>query len=337
MKEALSFDDVLLVPQFSTVSSRSTVDISTKLHYTKLKHPIIPANMKSIMGYDMATEIIKSGGLAILHRFMSVEDQLKLVEQLKVHNPYLSQVAISIGVKDVEIDKFYDAGIRVFCIDIAHGDSQHCIDMIKTLKAYHETIVIAGNVATANAAKRLWQAGADVVKVGVGSGKTCSTRVETGNGVPQITALIDVYDMKVTMENAFRMSNGPNKHRILQIISDGGIVHNGDIVKALCFADMVMAGGMFAGCRETPGDVLIIDGKECKQYAGSSTHKTNHVEGVVTIVPISSSFKDILNKSIEALKSGCSYQGVDNLRDLKENHEFVKITSAGLKESHPRY
>lgn len=336
MREALSFDDVMLVPQFSSVSSRANVDVSTRLVNTKLKHPIIPANMKSIMGFDMAYEIVKSGGLAILHRFATIEEQLKLIQQLKILDPQLTQVAVSVGVKDVALHPFLNAGVKNFCIDIAHGDSQHCVDMIKKLKE-HNVTVIAGNVATGDAARRLWSAGADVVKVGVGNGKTCSTRLETGNGVPQITALMDVYEAKLDLQQWLRTLKSHNRNKIPQIISDGGIVHNGDFVKALCFSDMVMAGAVFAGCVETPGDTLVIDGKTCKQYAGSSTHKLNHVEGVVTIVPTTNNFADILRKAIEAIQSGCSYQGVTNLYDLKSANQFVKISNAGLKESHPRF
>ena len=333
--EALTYDDVLLVPQYSEVSSRSLVDISVDLGDLKFSHPVIPANMKTITGIKMAHEIVKSGGLAILHRFMSVEDQIAISKEI-IKNYGSNYFAVSVGVKEEDLEnisKFVGVGVKIFCIDIAHGDSLACINTIKYIKKYQENssnnklYVIAGNVATGAGAERLWEAGADMVKVGVGPGSLCSTRVETGNGVPQLTALMEVSKVQKQLQEKY--------NRKFAFIADGGIKSAGDVVKALCFADMVMVGNMFAGCLETPGQILSIDGKSYKEYVGSSTHKTNHVEGVAAMVPVKSNYKEILQKISEGLKSGCSYQGVSNLQDLKENHYFVRITSAGLKESHP--
>jgi IMP dehydrogenase len=233
---------------------------------------------------------------------------------------------ISIGVKSNDLEdlgRFVDVGVEVVCIDVAHGDSSSCLNMILQIKKrYHSMLVIAGNVATGDGAKRLWEAGADVVKVGVGPGSLCTTRVETGNGVPQLTSIMDVAEMRQKLGRGY-------------IIADGGIKSAGDIVKALCFADMVMVGNLFAGCDETPGNVINIDGRMYKEYVGSSTHKANHIEGVAAMAPYKGSFDNVLIKLIEGLKSGCSYQGAHNLKMLKDNPTFIKMTSAGLKESHP--
>jgi IMP dehydrogenase len=328
IKDGITFDDVLLIPQHSDIDSRADVDISVKIKDKIFSHPIIPANMQTITGLDMAKAVTKSGGLAIVHRFMELEEQLNIAK-----NTNLEHVAFSVGIKEQykeHVDRFVELGVRIFCVDIAHGDSVGGINMTEWIRTkYPLTTIISGNVATGSGARRLWKAGADLVKVGIGPGSLCTTRIETGCGVPQLTALIDVDKARQEFEDYCYYD------QTIGVISDGGIKNAGDIVKALCFSDMVMAGNIFAGCVETPGTVLSIMGKTYKEYKGSSTHKTNHVEGVAAIVPTKGKFENILKKLIEGLRSGCSYQGARHLADLRESPEFVKITNAGLVESHP--
>ena len=344
ISEGLTFDDVLLKPKYSQVKSRSNIDISVKWGSLVYNNPIIPANMKTVTGSDMAETIMLNNGLAILHRFMSVEDQVGIVKKLIKTENAAKHLALSIGVKDEDknnIGIFYRNGVRILCIDIAHGDSEQCVDMIHFLKdQYPEIFIIAGNVSSGEGAIRLWTAGANVIKVGVGPGSLCTTRIETGNGVPQLTALMEVAEAQRDMINLYKTydyQNDPHSMvtRQFPFIADGGIKNAGDIVKALCFADMVMIGNLFAGCDETPGNTLSIDGRSYKEYVGSSTHKTNHIEGVAAIVPVKGKMNLILTKLLEGLKSGCSYQGVSNLTDLKKDPEFIRITNAGLVESHP--
>lgn len=337
IREGLTFDDVLLVPQHSTVESRSKVDISVKWGCLHFAHPIIPANMKTVTGEEMAVRIIKSGGLAVLHRFMDEKEQMLIAN--KIFDDHGNEnFAMSIGVKlsDREmVSRYRDAGIRIVCIDVAHGDSNGCAEMASWIKSKHpDMFVIAGNVATGEGARRLWTAGADVVKVGVGPGSLCTTRIETGNGVPQLTALMDVAEVQRQL-NELERTRSNVKKRKYPFIADGGIKSAGDIVKALCFADMVMVGNMFAGCEETPGRRVEIDKVVYKEYVGSSTHKTNHIEGVAALVPTKGSYDSVLTKLVEGLRSGCSYQGAHNLEELKDNPVFIRITNAGLKESHP--
>lgn len=342
ISEGLTFDDVLLVPQHSTIESRSKVNVSVKWGALEFAHPIIPANMQTVTGREMAIQIIRSGGLAILHRFMDSKEQVRIAEEI-FDNHGNEHFAVSIGVKasDKELlAKFRKAGVRVVCIDIAHGDSHQCLDMIKWIKAsMPDMFVIAGNVATGAAAERLWRAGADTVKVGVGPGSLCTTRIETGNGVPQLTALMDVAGRRkhITNKNTYEYVDNNKQviERPIYIIADGGIKSAGDVVKALCFADMVMIGNLFAGCEESPGKRLVIDGTSYKEYVGSSTHKTNHVEGVAALVPYKGTYNEVLNKLVEGLRSGCSYQGAHSLEELRDSPVFVKITNAGLRESHP--
>ena len=336
IRDGLCFDDVLLVPRYLEITSRSQI----KTHVCLPKefifgHPIIPANMKTITGYDMAKCIIASGGLAILHRFMFIQEQIEIATSLINYFPYdqgEKQLAISVGVKQEDkenLSKFVDVGVKIVCIDIAHGDSKMCLSMCEYIsKKFPNLLLIAGNVATAEGAKRLWDAGADVVKVGIGPGSLCSTRIETGNGVPQLTALMNV----ARCRDAYSATHPQRK---VSMIADGGIRNSGDIVKSLCFADMVMAGNLFAGAEETPGEILEVDGSLYKEYVGSSTHKTNHIEGVRAKVPVKGKTQDIINKLLEGVRSGVSYQGCSNLDELKDNPEFIRITNAALKESHP--
>lgn len=335
IKEGLVFDDVLLVPQHSEVTSRGAVDLSVTVASRQYKHPIIPANMKTITGKKLAEQIAETGGLSVLHRFMPLEEQIATAKSL-IEKYGSSPVGVSVGVKNNDkeiVDMFYNVGVKVICIDIAHGDSNHCIDMTAWIKnKYPDTMVISGNVATGSGARNLWEAGADIVKVGVGPGSLCTTRIETGNGVPQLTAIMEVAEVKKEMITRYRAAGKP---REFPFIADGGIKNAGDIVKALCFADMVMAGNLFAGSEETPGDIMLVDGIPHKQYVGSSTHKANHIEGVAAFVQCKGKFKDILGKLLEGIKSGMSYQNSTNLIELKKNPEFIKITNAGLIESHP--
>jgi len=340
IREGLTFDDVLLVPQHSDITSRSKdVDISVRWGGLHFAHPIIPANMKTVTGEEMAVKIIKSGGLAILHRFMDEKEQLLTANKL-FDDHGNEHLAMSVGVKPSDremVSRFRDAGIRNICIDVAHGDSNMCTDMIAWIKSkYPDMFVIAGNVATGEGARRLWTAGTDVVKVGVGPGSLCTTRIETGNGVPQLTALMDVAEVQRQLNELERTRTYPiEKRRKFPFIADGGVKNSGDVIKALCFADMVMAGNLFAGCEETPGRRVEIDKVVYKEYVGSSTHKTNHIEGVAALVPTKGSYMSVLTKLLEGLTSGCSYQGAHNLEELKDNPVFIRITNAGLKESHP--
>ncbi len=324
IKLGYTFDDVLLVPKHSDVKTRSDIDTSCSLGKgILLKIPFVPSNMKSIMETDMAKAVASQGGLSILHRFMSVDEQVAMFNEVKT----FGHVGAAIGVKQEDYDrlsKLIEAGCRVICIDVAHGDSVLCMDMISYVhKKYPEVLIIAGNVASAEGALNLAKVGADVIKVGIGPGSLCTTRIETGNGVPQLTALMDVFEARKTSQKHFK------------IIADGGIKNSGDIVKALCFSDAVMFGNLLAGTDEAPGKIFSMQGKSFKEYVGSSTHKASHVEGVTAMVPYKGPVDRILTRLMEGVRSGCSYQGVQSVQDLQKDPQFVKISHAGLTESHP--
>ncbi len=321
--DGLTFDDVLLKPKNSKIHSRSGIDLSVDLGKgILLKGPFISANMKTVTGPDMARAMVDYG-MGILHRFSSIEDQIKNYKEVGT-----ATVGVSVGISsERENDTLIDeTGTKIVCIDVAHGDHERVIKETNRLsKKYPHILLIVGNIATRTGMLSLGDAGADVIKVGVGGGSLCTTRIETGNGVPQLTAL----------ENAFTTFEDHFSNPRPRIIADGGIKSGGDCVKALCFSDAVMLGSMLAGTDESPGQIIKIDGMQYKNYAGSSTHKTNRIEGVSGLIPYKGSVKNILEVLKEGVQSGLSYQGCDNLIDLKESPEFVRISSAGLKESHP--
>lgn len=340
IENGLTFDDVLLQPKYSNVQSRSNISLDVRLPKiaTTLKHPIVPANMKTIIEYEMAKEIYLSGGMGILHRFMPLTKQIGILNDLsEIGTNVYSHIGFSVGVQKADYDNMQtlvDCGAKIICIDVAHGDSELCINMCNYISTnYPDILLVAGNIATETGAIKLWQAGADIVKVGVGPGSLCTTRIETGNGVPQLTALIEANEARNQMYRLYDAFSQPRRE--LFIMADGGIKSAGDIVKALCLADLVMVGNIFAGCEETPGNTISIDGKSYKEYVGSSTHKANHIEGVAALVQYKGKFNDVLIKLLEGVKSGCSYQGVNNLTDLKTDPIFIKMTGAGLRESHP--
>jgi IMP dehydrogenase len=330
IREGLSYDDVLLEPAHSNIPHRDEEYIHLQTGFFTetwdlgFEHPIIPANMKDVAGESLLSSQIASGGLALMHRFQSVEDQIATFKALDCKG----RVGASVGVQDEDFavaGKLLDAGIKIICVDIAHGDHYLAERMVQWLAGQPGTrraAIIAGNVATKGGAKRLWKAGADIVKVGIGPGSLCTTRIETGCGVPQLTAIMDVAEIRETFF--------PN----CGIIADGGIKNAGDCVKALCFADMVMIGNLFAGTDEAPS--AVNDGNNLyKIYRGSSTHKTSHVEGVQARVSRTGSYAKILNRLLEGIRSGCSYQGARTLGQLKEDPRLIRITSAGLRESYP--
>jgi len=335
--EGITFSDVLLVPQFSKIESRSMVDLSVYLDCGdnkkfKFETPVIAANMKTIMSKKLALESVIAGCLTLLHRFCTLQDQIDIIDFLddkETSKNIFDYLGVSVGVKKIDkqnLDVFIARGIKIVCIDIAHCDSILGIEMCKYISTkYPNVLLIAGNVATAGGANRLWDAGADVIKAGIGPGSLCSTRLEAGAGVPQLTAIMNIWNE--------RQQYGLNNK---YIISDGGVIHNCDFGKALCFSHLVMSGNKFAGSSSCPGEIIEIkDGKKYKKYVGSSTHKSKNVEGVEALVTIKPAYPVILDKIIGAIQSCCSYQGVKNLEELKENPVFMRVSSASWHESKP--
>ena len=323
-----TFDDVLLVPKKSDIQSRDLIDLSVHLGKgIQLDIPVVSANMTNVTGPLMARTIASLGGLAILHRFVDTEEEF--VKQFRNATDYdcnlFNHVGASVGVQERDrkwVDAIVGAGCRILCVDVAHGHHTNCLKMCEYIaQTYPSVLLIGGNVATPEGAVDLMNAGVDVGKCGCGGGSLCSTRIETGNGVPQLSALDDIY-------------KSLNKCS-MKILADGGLKKPGDLTKCLCFSHAVMLGNLLAGTDEAPGDIILVDGKQFKQYAGSSTHKSRHVEGVIGLVPYRGPVKQVILKLMEGLRSGMSYQGSVNLVELRNDPRFVAITNAGLIESKP--
>lgn len=333
MDVALTFDDVLLAPVHTSIFSRSIPSLESYVTKNwKLSVPIISANMDTITEVDMAEKMADIGGLGIIHRFMSIQDQVSQVKDL-ISRSGNYPIAASVGVKEEgkeRLNHLADVGVNIVAIDIAHGDSKVMLDMIRYSKQKFPHIdIIAGNVAMADAARILIEEGADAIKVGIGPGSMCTTRVVTGCGIPQLTAI--AYCSPVC-----------KKHSI-PLIADGGIKNSGDIVKSFAAgAQAVMVGSMFSGCLETPGEV--VDGM--KNYRGMASFdaqkhwkgglsKGTVPEGVSKLIKVKGSVEDIVYDLCGGIKSGMSYLNAYDIESIFKNSKFVKITNFGASESKP--
>ena len=340
IKEALTFDDVLLLPRFSNILPSET-DLSTNL--TKkiyLKVPFLSSAMDTVTESSMALAMGKSGGMGIIHRNLDIKQQSK--EVLKVKNKkFLVGAAIGTSLSDLKRAKaLIDNGVDLIVIDTAHGHSEKVLKILsKVRRINHDTPICVGNIATGEAAKRLYNSGADIIKVGIGPGSICTTRMVAGIGVPQITAVMEV--KKVL------------KGKKVKIISDGGIKFSGDLAKAIAAgADAIMMGSIFAGTDESPGKKFKIKNKIFKRYrgmgsigamsAGSSNRyfqknysdKSKFVpEGVEGRVEYKGSVSKIIYQLKGGLRSSMGYIGAKKLQDIKKNAKFIKITKAGFYES----
>jgi IMP dehydrogenase len=464
IREGITFDDVLLVPGRSEILPNQ-VEINTKItNKISLNIPIVSAGMDTVTEARLAIAMARQGGIGIIHKNMSIEEQAKQVDQVKrsengvIVDPFhlspdhligdalalmktyrISGVPITVGnklvgiitnrdlrfennpqkkiseamtsehlvtapegttleqaeailkqykieklpivdddyilkglitIKDIEkaikypdsakdergrllvgaavgvgegtderIDALVRAQVDLLVVDTAHGHSIKVIETVKKVKEkYPELQVVAGNIATAEAAKDLIAVGADALKVGIGPGSICTTRVVAGIGVPQVTAILDV--VKVA------------KPHNIPVIADGGIKFSGDITKAIAAgADVVMIGSLFAGTEESPGETIIFKGRSFKAYRGMGSlgamkegssdryfqegQRKLVPEGVEGRVPYKGPIVDTVFQLVGGLKSGMGYCGARSIKALQENHEFIKITGAGLKESHP--
>jgi IMP dehydrogenase len=325
----LTYDDVLLIPKLNRQGSRKEVDISQIDRSGKLKLaiPILSANMDTITGANMANFMGSHGGMGVMHRLMDVARNVKEFGEC-THPTF-----VSIGCGDKGFNRasaLYEKGARFINLDIAHG---HSVEMGPTLRRLKDTFkdicLMAGNVATYDGTKYLVDHGADLVKVGIGGGSVCSTRIKTGFGVSNLTAIAECAKVGCS------------------IVADGGIRVPGDIVKALAFgADFVMVGSLFAGTTPTPGNVTEVEGRKFKTFRGvDSAHaqiewfgevpKWRTPEGVSTAVPFRNDEDSILADLIGGLRSGLTYCGVDDIRGLQQDFEYRLVSSNSVRENHP--
>ena len=331
----LTFDDVLLRPKFSDILSRfnNQIDLTTKVtkRYS-ISQPIISSNMDTITEGEMACLMAKTGGLGIIHRFLSIQEQVN-----EVSDTNCELVAAAVGVKDDFIERAQaldEAGVDIICIDMAHGHHilmKEAITKIK--KAVRDHIdIIAGNVCTEQGFISLADWGADAIKVGVGCGAMCKTRLVTGFGIPQLSAIM-------------QCDYGRDEENYIPIIADGGIRNSGDMVKAFAAgADTVMIGSLLSGTDETPGNLIIIDGVAYKKYRGQASRdfqveyyaNTNkHTEGESTVVKYKGSAEHIITELIGGIRSGFSYGNIHSFAE-KRNLTMVEVSSNTIIENQIR-
>jgi IMP dehydrogenase len=330
MREAFTFDDVLLVPAYNHYESRQHVELSVTDRSGKLslQLPVMTANMDTITESAMANFIGGKGGIGVLHRMMSIDRNVAEFRRCR------NTVFVSVGCADEELERaeaLRDAGATHFVVDVAHGHARYVGKTLKNLRQLlPEACLMAGNVATYAGADYLASVGADIVKVGIGPGSVCTTRLKTGHGVPQLTAIQD----------CARCDRS--------IVADGGLRHPGDVVKALAFgADFVMIGGMLAGTRPTPGKkVKDRKGGWVKAYRGMASREVaeeHHggiaewktAEGVSVTVPYRDDEEAIVADLVGGLRSGLTYAGSRTIRELQRKLNYVVITPSGWHEGTP--
>jgi len=329
MQKKYSFNDVLLVPQYSDISTRSNVSVSTSLGKdVNLTLPIISSPMDTVTSNLMATMMSRNGGMGIVHRYNSPEEQANLVFKAASNSDF---VGAAIGVSGDFVERAVQcrsAGAKVICIDVAHGHHISVKNAIRKLRdRFGDSIhIMAGNVATSYGFSALESWGADSIRVGIGGGSICSTRVETGHGIPTLSSIFDCASVK----------------RNATLIADGGIRTSGDIVKAIAAgADAVMLGSMIAGTDECPGDFTFIHGKKVKKYRGMASEEAqldwrghySSSEGVSRLIEHKGSVNKILQHITRSVKSGLSYSGCTNIEDFQEVAEFILQSPSSQIES----
>ena len=341
IKEALTFDDVTLAPKYSDILP-SEVDTSIILSkFLKLKIPLLTSAMDTITESKMAIAIAKAGGIGIIHRNLNIKKQVEEIKKVKKQK-LLVGAAVGAGSNELARAKaILKEGINMIVVDTAHGHTKKVSEMIKFIKKEKnsKTALCAGNIATAEAAKYLDKLGVDIIKVGIGPGSICTTRLVAGIGVPQLTAILNV-------RNAIKKSK-------VKIISDGGIKYSGDLAKAFAAgADAVMIGSLFAGTDETPGKLIKKNGKLFKSFRGmgsvgamnkgsadryfQSKQKDNSKyvpEGVEGLDKYKGKVSKVIFKLVGGLRSSMGYLGSKQIKYLRKKPQFIKITKAGFYES----
>lgn len=346
MKLALTYDDIQLVPSYSEIESRKNIELNTQL--TKrfnISIPLVASPMDTVCEFEMAMKMFDLGGVGVIHRFMTIDNQADIVLNLKkvilyrfAHNLILDEsndeytdypVVAAVGSNGDYLERAQELiskGANVILIDVAHGHHKNVKEAINKIKSLAEHLdVIAGNIATAQAAIDLVDWGVDGLRVGVGGGSLCTTRVKTGFGVPNVTCIQDIV----------AVSKVP-------VMADGGIRSSGDIAKALALgASSVMLGSLIAGTEESPGQIVEKPSGLYKRYRGAASLETKmvhgqeqrNVEGESTIIPFKGGVKFVIEGLLDGVRSSLSYAGASNLQEF--HPQLVRITNAGQLEAKP--
>ena len=332
MKTALTYDDIQLIPGYSEIESRRNIDLTTQFttNYS-LRVPLIASPMDTVCGPDMALAMGRLGGVGILHRFMDIETQSANMHYITRNLPSNTPTAGAVGANGDYLERAQElvkSGANVILIDVAHGYHKFVKDALGNLKKNlpSHVDIIAGNIATADAAIALQDWGADALRVGIGGGSLCTTRIKTGFGVPNVTSLQEVAEV----------ANVP-------VIACGGIRSSGDIAKALAVgADSVILGSLLAGTKEAPGAIIEKNGGALyKRYRGAASLETKsihgqevrNVEGESTVIPFKGGAKFVVESLLDGVRSALSYAGANNIQEFVPG--YVVVTNAGIAEARP--
>lgn len=352
-EKSLTYDDVLLVPKYSDISSRSHISLNTKVSRRYgLLTPYVASCMDTVCESEMAIKMAELGGVGCIHRFMTVEEQCEEVKKVRKHfrdnstyeewgvmyDDWYTEikdipVMAAIGVMSSDIiraTKLVESGANILIIDVAHGHHVNVKNMISELRKClpSHVDIIAGNISTTRSAMDLCEWGADGLRVGIGGGSLCTTRIKTGHGIPNVTSIINCVE-------------GSNIS--IPVMADGGIRNSGDIVKALAAgANCVMLGSLLAGTKESPGKIVEKNnGSLYKRYRGSASLETKsshgqierHIEGESTLTPFKGGVSFIIESLNDGVKSALSYSGCRTISEFNEKATFVEITNSGMVES----
>ena len=328
MRKSISFDDVLITPKFSDIVSRSEIDLTSSLGNLQSEIPIVSSPMDTVTETSMAEKISSLGGIGIIHRYNSPGEQSELVSKCNAKN-----VGFAVGVGEDMIEraqKCVHAGANLICIDVAHGHHALVRHALTTLRNTfgNKIHIMAGNVATREGYEDLASWGADSVRVGIGGGSICSTRIQTGHGVPTLQSVIDCATSELS--------------GTVPIVADGGIKNSGDIVKAIAAgADFVMLGSLLSGTDESPGEKIQRGNNLYKEYRGMASERAQinwrgrvaSREGVAALVPYKGSIEDIVESLVAGIRSGLSYSGCRTISEFHATASMIHQTSSGFSES----
>ena len=342
MKRYLTYDDVNIVPKYSELESRGDVGLTSKLtKNVELRLPIVSSPMDTVTEYDMAKIMMDLGGVGVIHRFMSIKKQAEIVEKLWSYTFTIADrypVCAAVGITGDYLERAKELvknGCNVILIDVAHGHHVLVKNVIEEFKnEFGENVdIIGGCIATKEATKDLCEQGVDGLRIGVGNGSLCETRIRTGVGLPQVTALLDVCSV----------ADGYG----VPVIADGGIRNVGDVCKGLgCGADTIMVGSLLSGTKESPGSIekkgQWPNEQLFKKYRGSASldskldrGEDKNVEGNHKVIPYKGKVKRIIGDIRDGIRSSCSYVGASSLEEYRSLVEFVEVTRAGQVEAQP--
>lgn len=323
---SLTYDDISLIPhEISEIKSRTEVNTDTKFLGREMKVPVLSSPMDTVTGIEMAKTLKEMGCIGILNRFDSSLETFLNYD--KTQNS-IDAVSIGLTTSDEIISKLAELNVIV-CIDTANASNKEVLNKCEDVKKKHNLKVIVGNIAHGATLKDLVNAGADAVRIGIGGGSVCTTSVQTGIGIGQVSSLLNVY---------FAREKDNLK---IELIADGGIKSPGDVAKALALgADVVMLGRMLAGTKETPGEVIKYDDQLWKKYRGSASFgvkmKGEFIEGEETMVPYKGTVKNVVNAISDGLKSALSYMNCKNLEELKSKDAFAILSNSSYLERLPK-